>query len=87
MKAHVLSVTGGNGARPAQAVVIDFEGLPDGENAGNVLAASAVTFATGTIPNLLTPTITFTPVSEMAAINFRGLTHFRYSASRSRSSR
>lgn len=68
MKAHVLTILlalllAGTAAGPAQAVVIDFEGLPNGENAGNVLAASGVTFATGTIPNVLTPTITFTPVS------------------------
>ena len=68
MKAHVLFVLlglaiVGTAAGPAQAVVVDFEGLANGENAGNVLAAAGVTFATGSIPNVLTPTITFTPLS------------------------
>ena len=46
-------------AQPASAVLIDFDNLAAGDQNGNVLAASGVTFATGTIPNVIVGPFTF----------------------------
>jgi hypothetical protein len=46
-------------AQPASAVLIDFDNLAAGNQNGNVLAASGVTFATGNIPNGIAAPFTF----------------------------
>jgi hypothetical protein len=46
-------------AHSASAVLIDFDNLPAGNQNGNVLAASGVTFATGNIPNVILGPFTF----------------------------
>jgi len=46
-------------AQPAWAVLIDFDNLAAGDQNGNVLAANGVTFATGTIPNVIVGPFTF----------------------------
>ena len=46
-------------AQPASAVLIDFDNLAAGDQNGNVLAASGVTFATGNIPNAIVAPFTF----------------------------
>jgi hypothetical protein len=46
-------------AQPASAVLLDFDNLAAGNQNGNVLAASGVTFATGSIPNLVVGPFTF----------------------------
>jgi PEP-CTERM motif len=46
-------------AQPASAVLLDFDNLAAGVQNGNVLAASGVTFATGSIPNVLVGPFTF----------------------------
>jgi PEP-CTERM motif len=46
-------------AQPASAVFIDFDNLAPGNQNGNVLAASGVTFATGNIPNAIAAPFTF----------------------------
>ena len=46
-------------AQPASAVLIDFDNLAAGDQNGNVLAASGVTFATGNIPNVIVAPFTF----------------------------
>ncbi|MET0790587.1 MAG: PEP-CTERM sorting domain-containing protein [Polyangiaceae bacterium] len=46
-------------AQPASAVLIDFDNLAAGNQNGNVLAASGVTFATGSIPNVIVAPFTF----------------------------
>lgn len=45
--------------QPASAVLIDFDSLAAGEQNGDVLAASGVTFATGSIPNMIVGPFTF----------------------------
>ena len=45
--------------QPASAVLIDFDNLAAGNQNGNVLAASGVTFATGNIPNAIAAPFTF----------------------------
>ena len=46
-------------AQPASAGFIDFDNLAPGNQNGNVLAASGVTFATGNIPNAIAAPFTF----------------------------
>lgn len=46
-------------AQPASAVLIDFDNLAAGDQNGNVLAASGVSFATGSIPNVIAAPFTF----------------------------
>jgi len=46
-------------AQPASAVLVDFDNLARGDQTGNVLAASGVTFATGSIPNAIAAPFTF----------------------------
>ena len=53
----VLGLAGAT--QPASAVSIDFDSLAAGVQNGDVLAASGVTFATGTIPNVIVGPFTF----------------------------
>jgi hypothetical protein len=46
-------------AQSASAVLIDFDNLAAGNQNGDVLAASGVTFATGNIPNVIAAPFTF----------------------------
>ena len=57
LAAAVLALAGAT--QPASAVNIDFDNLAAGVQNGNVLAASGVTFATGTIPNVILGPFTF----------------------------
>lgn len=55
-------------AQPASAVLIDFDNLAAGNQNGNVLAASGVTFATGSIPNVIAAPFTFSNVDPRFSI-------------------
>jgi hypothetical protein len=57
LTAALLALVGA--AQPASAGFIDFDNLAPGNQNGNVLAASGVTFATGNIPNAIAAPFTF----------------------------
>ena len=60
LTAAVLALAGA--AQPASAMLIDFDNLAAGNQNGNVLAASGVTFATSNIPNVIVAPFTFSNV-------------------------
>ena len=55
-------------AQSASAVLIDFDNLAAGNQNGDVLAASGVTFATGSIPNVILGPFTFSNLDPRFSI-------------------